>query len=232
MALPQLNTAKYELTLPSNGDLVEYRPYLVKEEKILMLAMESNDNKQIVNATRDIVDACTFGKVDINKLPMFDLEYIFLKLRSKSIGEKAQLKFKCSNCEKPNEYEMNLDNVEPTKPDLVDKVQITDDIGVILKFPTVEQMAGIGGDNEVDQVFQVLARSIDSIYDAERVYPANESTEEELLTFIENLNQGQFNKLQDYFQSMPKLEHTVKFDCHSCGTANEYKLEGLQSFFA
>ena len=234
MALPQLNTAvKYELKVPSTGQMVEYRPYLVKEEKILMLAMESEDQRQIIRATRDIITSCTFEQVDIMKQPMFDLEYIFLKLRAKSVGETSRLKFACEKCQTPNNYNINLDELEPIGSQVENTIALTDTIGVTMKYPTVKDVDSSDAKSEIDMVFDVLVSSIESIYDAENVYPASESTKAELTTFIENLNQQQFNKLQAWFEAMPKLKKKVLFTCEKedCKHENEFDIEGIQSFF-
>jgi len=234
MALPQLNTAvKYELKVPSSGEMVEYRPYLVKEEKILMIAMESEDQRQIIRATRDIITSCTFEQVDIMKQPMFDLEYIFLKLRAKSVGETSKLKFSCEKCQTPNDYDINLDELQPIGSQVENTIALTDTIGVTMKYPTVRDVDSSDAKSEIDMVFAVLVSSIESIYDAENVYPASESTKAELTTFIENLNQKQFNKLQAWFEAMPKLKKKVLFTCvqEDCKHENEFDIEGIQSFF-
>ena len=234
MALPQLNSATYELTVPSSGDLVKYRPYLVKEEKILMLALESSSDKQILNATADIINACTFGAVDASKLPMVDLEYIFLKLRSKSVGESTRVGLKCSECQSANEVSINLESVEPVFSNNVEnKIQLTDEIGIVMKLPTVSDMQKNTkkDQSELDTVFAVMISSIDSVYDAENVYPAVDSTYEELMEFLESLNQEQFGKVQKWFESMPKLSHEVKFMCTNCQHGNQMMLQGLTSFF-
>jgi len=235
MALPQLNSATYELKIPSTGETITYRPYLVKEEKILMLAMESEDEKQVLKATTGIVEACTFGKVDALKLPMFDLEYIFLKLRSKSVGESSSLQMKCKSCDTYSPCVVNLEEIEPNIDSSLDpKIQLTDDVGVMMRWPTVDEIIKNTGDSkmQIDVVFGFLVSSIDSIYDAENVYPAKDHTKQELITFLESLSQEQFNLIQKHFEKMPKLSSTVKFDCVGCGEHNEVVVTGLQSFFA
>ena len=234
MALPQLNTAtKYELKMPSTGETIEYRPYLVKEEKILMIAMESQDQKQIIRATRDVIQSCTFDKINIMNYPMFDLEYVFLKLRTKSVGETSKLKFACEKCQTPNDYNINLDELEPIGKTVENTIALTDTIGVTMKYPTVKDMNDSTSEAEIDLIFDILVSSIDSIYDAENVYPASENTKAELNQFIENLNQKQFNKLQEWFEAMPKLKKTVEFTCtkSDCSHENSFYIESIQSFF-
>lgn len=235
MALPQLNSATYELIVPSTQELVKYRPYLVKEEKILMLAMESGDETQILNATAEIVKVCTFNKVDALKLPMVDMEYIFLKLRSKSVGETAVIGVKCTQCESFTSTDINLEDIVPSSADTVEPtIQLTDEVGVKMKYPTVSdlQKATRNKDNNVETVFGVIAACIESIYDTNNVYPAADHSPEELVDFLESLNQSQFGQVQKWFESMPKLTHTIEFTCTSCQHENKVTLEGLQSFFA
>ena len=234
MALPQLNSATYELTVPSTGELVKFRPYLVKEEKILMLALESSDENQILNATADIVKACTFNKVDSMSLPMVDLEYIFLKLRSKSVGESATLGLKCTECGNFNNVTIDLESIEAKiDNDVSPKIQLTDQVGLMMKWPSVKdiQKNSRGTESQIDTVFGVITASIDSVYDAENVYPASDSTPEELTAFLESLNQEQFGKIQKWFESMPKLSKQMSFDCEKCSHHNNVLLEGLTSFF-
>lgn len=199
-----------------------------------MLAMESSSDKQILNATSEIIKACTFGAVDASKLPMVDLEYIFLKLRSKSVGESTRVGLRCSECDGVNEVSINLESVEPVfNNEIVNKIQLTDEIGIVMKLPTVADMQKNtkNEQSELDTVFAVMISSIDSIYDVENVYPASDSTYEELMEFLESLNQEQFGKVQKWFESMPKLSHEVNFMCTNCQHSNVMKLQGLTSFF-
>lgn len=235
MALPTLNSAKYELKLPSTGETVEYRPFLMKEEKVLLMAVESNDIGAISKATRDLVEACTFNKLDIKNLAMFDLEYLFLQLRSKSVGEKAKIAVKCKECEKKNETEVDLSAVTVKMPEKIEKkVMLSDDIGVLMKFPTVgdiERVMVDSTESKVDMVIAIMAASIESIFDESSVYPAKDHKPEELFNFIEQLNKDQFFELQKFFEQIPKLSERVKFTCQSCQTKNDFPLEGLQDFF-
>lgn len=235
MALPTLNTAKYELTLPSNGKKIEYRPFLMKEEKVLLMAVESNDIAAISKATRDLVEACTFNKVNIKDLAFFDLEYLFLQLRSKSVGESAGFKLKCKECEAQNEVQVNLSGIEVKKADKVEnKIMLSDDVGVLMKFPTVGDlehvMNGID-DSHGDAAIAIMAAAIESIFDNDSVYPAKDHKAEELIDFIEQLNKEQFIEIQKFFEQIPKVTEDVHFDCNKCGTSNDIKLEGLQDFF-
>jgi|SaaInlStandDraft_4_1057021.scaffolds.fasta_scaffold00487_3 hypothetical protein len=234
MALPRINTPKYTLVIPSTQEEIEYRPYLVKEEKILMMGIETNDQKQMITALRDVISGCTDGKVNVDKLPMFDMEYIFLKIRAKSVGEIAKIGVKCTSCETKNEIEINLDKVKVSgEMKGSEKIQLTDEIGIVLKYPTVkgikQQLSSKNDDR--DNAMGAVVSSIESIYDKESVYLAQDETPANLLAFLESLTSTQFVKISEYFDDMPKLKHDIDFKCVSCGEDNSVVLEGLQSFF-
>lgn len=233
MALPTLSSPKFEIKLPSSGKTVQYRPYLVKEEKILLMAMESKDSKQILTAVQDVIDACTFGKVNSSEIPLFDLEFLFLKLRAKSVGEVAKLILKCEIDGHENEVSVNLDEVKVVKPAEVNNViPLTDKVGVTLRYPSVKDVSSIEGDiQSSDSLISLIASSIESIYDETAVHLAKDSTHEEMKSFVESLNRTQFQKIEKFFMSMPRLEHTIKYTCSKCGHENSVTLVGLQSFF-
>jgi hypothetical protein len=236
MPLPVIETPKYELRLPSSNKRIQYRPYLVKEEKILMVARESNDQKQITQAIKDTISSCTFGKIDPDKLSVFDLEYIFLKLRAKSVGEVSKLTLKCEKCEKPNPLEINLEEVSVNTENLPDaKIQLTDKIGVVMNWPNVNLISELAEQDKSDTgkvVMSVIVGCIDSIFDEKVVHRASDHTPEELHQFIESLNQTQFNKIRKFIESTPKLEHKIEYKCSHCGTDNSLTLTGLQNFFS
>lgn len=236
MPLPVIETPKYELRLPSNNRRVQYRPYLVKEEKILMIARESNDQRQITQAIKDTIASCTFEKVDPDKLSVFDLEYIFLKLRSKSVGEVSKLTLKCEKCEKLNPIEINLEEVSVNTKDLPEpKIQLTDKIGVVMNWPNVNLISELANQDRSDAgsvVMAVILGCIDSIYDEKSTHRASDHTKEELQSFVESLNQTQFNKIRKFIEATPKLEHKIEFKCNACGADNCITLTGLQNFFS
>tara|TARA_B100000035_G_scaffold263812_1_gene235628 strand:- start:292 stop:1014 length:723 start_codon:yes stop_codon:yes gene_type:complete len=239
MALPQLNTVNYDLVIPSTGQQIKYRPFVVREEKVLLTALESGDAQQITNGMRDIVKVCTFNEVDIKQLAMYDLEYIFLKLRAKSVGEKATLLMKCQEdeCGHETPVEVNLDEVELVgDPKAQDTISITDKVGISFKFPTVgrmeEVMKGLDAKTNIDVVLGMMVASIESIYDEEKVYPSVDSTPKELLDFIESLSKQQFETVQSFFDKFPKLKKEIKWVCEKCGKENSVVLEGLNDFFA
>ena len=239
MALPQLNLIKYDMTIPSTGQEIKYRPFVVREEKVLLTAIESDDAQQISNAMRDIVEVCTFKEVDVKALAMFDLELIFLKLRAASVGENAEVALTCSNeeCKHQNPVKINLAGVElKGDPKASAVVQITDTVGVSLKYPTVlkveDTLKASKPEAGIDIAIAMIAASIESIHDADSVYPASESTSKELVDFIESLNKEQFTKVQEFFDNFPKLKEDVEFTCEKCKTVNNVTLEGLNDFFA
>jgi len=234
MALPILEAPKYTVEIPSTKKTVEYRPFLVKEEKILMIAQETEDAREMLNAMKDIVRTCTFEKVDVNALTSFDLEYIFLKLRSKSVGEISNVNVKCSACEAPNPVALNLDIIEVKFNDSVSKtIMITDTIGVNMRYIRVKDMSTLTDDKKSrgDIINEVVIASIESIFDAQKVYPTENSTKAELITFINSLNRAQMQKIESFIAAVPTLQQTVEFKCKSCAHDNSLELSGTQSFF-
>lgn len=233
MALPVIDTPKYITTIPSTGEKVSYRPYLVKEEKILMIAMESENQDQILGAVKDIIGACTFGKVNVEQLALFDLEYIFLKLRAKSVGETSKIGLKCSECETSNEIEVPLDAIEVKAVDKDDSViMLTDKVGIKFRYPSVKDAEKLSGIKDgVGAVMKTIIMCIDNIFDDEKVYPAKDSTPKELEAFIDSLNSDQFKRIQAFFEGMPSVSYTAKFKCESCGHENELLIKGLANFF-
>jgi hypothetical protein len=233
MALPQLNVPKYELTIPSSGIVTEYRPYLVKEEKLLMLALESQDEKQMTKAVIDIIDSCTFNKLKMNSLTMFDVEYMFTKLRSKSVGETSKVTLPCETCEHRNETAIDLDMVSVTeKPDT--KIQLTDDTGIIMKFPSLADYLDVqNSDKEaIGKIFDIIAVSIDSIYSGDEMFDASSHSRAELIDFIESLSSEQFKMVQAFLDANPVAYINSSFKCEQCGTDNVIELKGLANFFS
>ena len=234
MALPQLNHARYETTIPSTGQEVSYRPYLVKEEKILMLALESNDDKQVMRAVKDVISSCVFEKLDVEELAMFDIESLFLRLRSKSVGETIDLKAKCSECEEMNETTIAFEEIQMpivNKDDCV--IMLTDTVGVTLKYPSYKTISSVDTKDadSVTAAFKLIISSIDSIFDDNGVYTAKAEGPDAMNAFVEQLNNDQFKLISDFFEQMPSLSYDMIFDCTKCGHSNTTVLKGLQSFF-
>ena len=242
MPLPKINTPTYELTLPSNRKKVKYRPFLVREEKILVLALESEDQKQITDAIIQIIGDCLITKnIDVTKLPTFDIEYLFLNVRSKSVGETVEVNVTCPDDGKTKvETSINIDDIKVVK----DKnhkliVQLDDKYSMKLKYPTLDQFIENNFDFEmaeakesVSAAMSMLSTCIDMIYDQEESWDASESTKEELDEFIDQLNTKQFQEVEQFFKTMPKLSHTLKVKNPQTDVESEVVLEGLASFFS
>ncbi len=233
MALPRVNAPKYELTVPSTGKKVQYRPYLVKEEKLLMIAMESGDEGQMITAIKDIIQECTFGEVDVTKLPMFDIEYIFVKIRSKSVGESTTVKISCSSCSQMSEVTIDMDKeMKVTEsPDML--IKLTPELSIKMRYPSMNDYLDIinSKDKDIDKIFNMIAMSIDTIFAGDDVYDVKNESKKEVQSFIESLNASQFQLVRDFFESMPQTSIHVNFDCEHCGHHHDMDLKGLKSFF-
>lgn len=230
MALPSLVLPKHKTKLPSNGKTIEYRPFLVKEERILLMAMESKDPEEIKIAVLQIIENCTFDKLKVNDLPIIDIEWIFLQLRIKSKGNTAEYSFKCSACGVQNDKEADLTEVKIVNKDVDDVIKLTSDIGIKLKVPTYDVSSVISKDMNTDDVFNVIIECIEMIYDGEEVHKASNYSKEEVLEFVESLTDAQFKLIQNYFEHLPSLEMEIDFNCAGCKKENKLKLKGLQSF--
>ena len=235
MALPILETATYELTLPSSDVQVKYRPFLVKEEKILLLAMESDNAGEITKALKGIVHACTFGSINVDLLPTFDLEYIFLNVRAKSVGEVAKLKLLCpDDKETYANVELDLSKVEVQVDDAhTNEIVVNDKIKILLSYPTIDSF-----DPKMDaanmktaQLFDVITNVIHEIYDGETVHKASDYTKKELHEFLESLSSDVFLNIQKFFTTMPRLQHEVEVENPKTKVTSKIMLSGLQSFF-
>jgi len=233
MALPKLNTQTFELTIPSSDEKITFRPFLVKEEKILLQAQEGGDN-EMMQALKQIVSNCTFDKIDINKLPSFDIEYIFLQIRAKSVGEKVKLNVPFPGDEKtkvPTEIDLTQINVEMDE-NHTNKIQLTDSISVVMSYPTLSTYSGKNLKNiSADDAVKLVADCIYQIIDGVETHEAVDVNSKELEDFINNLTQEQFNKVQDFFNTMPRLKHTVNLTHPKTKKKGKIVLEGLQSFF-
>ena len=241
MPLPKINTPTYELTLPSNRKKVKYRPFLVREEKILVLALESEDQKQITDAIIQIIGDCLITKnVDVTKLPTFDIEYLFLNVRSKSVGESVEVNITCPDDGKTKvETSINIDDIKVVKSkDHKLIVKLDEKYSMKLKYPSLDQFIENNFDFEmaepnesVSAAMSMLSSCIDMIYDEEESWDASESTKEELDEFIDQLNTKQFQQVEEFFRTMPKLSHKLKVTNPQTGVESEVVLEGLASFF-
>ena len=236
MALPKLTTPTYELEVPSTDEKVKYRPFLVKEEKILLMSMESGKNSDIIGAVKQIVSECTFNKINLSTLPMFDIEYIFLQIRSKSVGEVSKLKILCrDDGETYANVEVDLTEIEvQVNDDHTNKIELTDEMGVIMKYPTIDSFSTAGiSDITPENMLDVIVACIDKIYDkkGEEVYDSKDSSKKELMDFVEGMNTTQFQDVQAFFDSMPKLRHEITVVNPKTKVKNVVALSGLNDFF-
>ena len=236
MALPKLTTPTYELEIPSTDEKVKYRPFLVKEEKILMMAMESKKSSDIVQAVKDIVSECTFNKINMSDMPMFDIEYIFLQIRSKSVDEVSKLKLLCPNDGKTYaEIELNLNEVKvQVGDDHTNKIELNKDMGIIMKYPTIDSFKESGiQDINASNMLEVISACILQIYEegGKKTYDPKDQTKKELTEFIEQLNTKQFKQVQKFFETMPKLKHEITIKNPKTKKESKVTLTGLNDFF-
>lgn len=230
MALPKLESTQHELTVPSTGKKFLFRPFTVKEQKILMLA-NNEDKKETVLSAKLLIKACTFDKLNIDELTTFDFEYIFLKIRTKSVGETSDVIMKCTECSKENEVTLDLEtaeieNIENAKDK---KIRLSENVGIILKHPSIDEIAELSsGDKDFTKM---IISMIDTIYDTESVYDPKDSTPEELTEFVDSFSASQVKMINEFFQEMPAVKIEGGFKCLGCGHDNKYNIKGLQNFF-
>lgn len=237
MPLPKLVVPEYELELPSSKETVKYRPFLVKEEKLLLTAMQLGEEKDMMNAVKTIIKNCTNLKSRVDNLATFDIEYLFLKIRSKSIGEVSKIMVTCPDDEETQvEVEVDLEAIEVTWPKgHSTKIELTDNVGLIMKYPSLDtfvKLNFVGEDITVDNIFELSVSCIDQIYEGDEVHDAKTYTKKEILEFLDSMKSDQFLKLQNFFSEMPKLEHDIEVLNPKTGVKNTVKLEGLGAFFA
>ena len=236
MALPKIETPTYELTLPSQDIKVKYRPFLVKEEKILLMALESQKSDEIFQATKQIVSSCTFDALKVEELPTFDLEYIFLQIRAKSVGETTKFKVLCPDDKKTYaDVEVDLTKVNVEVDDKHTNKLIVDEkrnLGVVLKYPTMNVLkSGTMENPTTEQIFDVLTECVDHIYEGDKIYPAKDSTSQEIKEFFEGLSQDSFVKIKSFFDTMPRLRHEVEVTNPVTKVKSKVVLSGLNDFF-
>tara|TARA_B100000519_G_scaffold119795_1_gene103397 strand:- start:317 stop:1024 length:708 start_codon:yes stop_codon:yes gene_type:complete len=235
MALPKLNTPTYELVLPSTGEKIKYRPFLVKEQKMLMLAQESKDENSLADTLGQLVKSCTFEKIDAENSPMFDIEYIFLKLRAKSVGETAEISILARDDNKTRvPVKVDLDKIDiHMTADHTNEVQIDEKIKLVLKYPVLKDMKHISeSDDDYKKMFAVLNKCIYEVHDGDKIYNTVDLTQKDIDEFVDSMNTSQLAKVLDFFTTMPKLRHPVSFINPKTKVKNEVVLEGLQTFLA
>ena len=236
MALPIVETPRYELTLPSQETKVQYRPFLVKEEKILYVALESGDEKEMQTATKEILKSVTFDKLNVEELPTFDVEYIFLQVRAKSVGEVAKFKIICpDDKETYGDVEVDLSKVEVQVDDAHSNNVVLDEkrkLGVVMKYPNMKVLYSQEFKSlKYEDIISLIIGCVEYIYEGEKNYPVSESTREELKDFFESLPQEQFGKIRKFFESMPRLRHETKVKNPKTGVESKITFSGLQDFF-
>ena len=245
MALPKVSTPTYELTIPSSGEKVSYRPFLVKEEKTLLMAMESKDTAAMTKAMQDIITACTDGEVDPKDLAPYDLEFFFLQLRGRSVGEIIEVKaprppnFEAC-CEEATEEDIcelsiNIDDIKiDTSKIKPSEIEISDKIGIKMKFPEIDAIqkhSSVDGEMKAADIFKLIIDCIDYIWDGDEIFKAKDSTKKELNEFLESLSARQFNSIREFFESMPRLSHDVDWVCPKCEKSKTLTLMGIDAFF-
>ena len=230
MALPILETPTYELILPSTNKKVKYRPFLVKEYKILLTTVEA-DTSEITRIVTELVDGCTFNKLDISNLAHFDIEYLFLNIRAKSISETTDIIINCE-CGNKIDYTLDITNLKVNKEHTPNnKVMLTDDIGVTLRNPHFDEMLDIRNNSSSTKVVELITNCIDSVFTKEDYFDKDSYSKEELISFVSSLTKKQFDKLEEFFRDIPKIVQHIEADCPKCNKHNTVELEGLQNFF-
>ena len=238
MPLPKIATPTYQLELPSTGKTVTYRPFLVKEEKVLVIALESEDNKQITNAIKAVLKSCVQTKgIKVEQLPTFDIEYLFLNIRGKSVGEELEVNIICpDDGETSVPVYISLDEIEVYKEKgHTNKIKLDDNLMMEMKYPSLDEFIknnfDFNEENQMDQSFQLIASCIDKIYSEEEVWATADCTKKEVNEFLESMNSGQFKEIEKFFETMPKLKHDIKVKNPKTGVESDVVLEGLASFF-
>ena len=239
MPLPKIATPSYELELPSNEKTIQYRPFLVKEEKLLVIALESEDTKQITNAIKTVIKNCILTKgIKVEDLPTFDIEYLFLNIRGKSVGEEIDVSVICpDDGETQVQVNINLDDIQVQKSeDHTKQIKVDQSIMMEMRYPSLEQFIKNNFDftdkNAMDQSFELIGSCIDKIYTEDEVWSTSDVTKKELNEFLESMNSSQFKEIEKFFETMPKLSHTIKVMNPNTQVESEVVLEGLASFFA
>jgi hypothetical protein len=242
--LPKIDVPIYELNLISSGEKIKYRPFTVKEEKIFLMAQESSDVKTIIEATKQVINNCVLNEIDIDNLPIFDIEFIFLNLRAKSIGEVVNLKYKCNNkildeetkeeksCNAIVDVDLNLNEIIPSKNENHNnKIEITDSMGVVMKYPNIKILEKYDQKNEAESIIETIINCIYYIYDKENIFYIKDVNREEVVEFIDSMQTKDLQKFKDFFESLPKLQKELSFKCHKCKYEENVLVEGIESFF-
>lgn len=234
MALPKIATATYTMTIPSSKQVVKYRPFLVREQKALLLAQQSEDHTVMIDTLKSVIETCVLTTIDVDKLAVFDIEYIFLQIRAKSVGEIVDLMFACDSCGTQSQLSFDLTKaaVEFNK-NHTNKIDLGNNVGIVMKYPSIDTLKRMEkfDVNNVADIFNVISECIDFIWEGEQVHYAKDSSPSELDDFINSLTSSQFELIKAFFETMPSLEQKVIFDCPKCKTHHDKVLKGIDSFF-
>lgn len=235
MGLPVLDTPRYQCELPSTGEIVEFRPFLVKEQKLLLMMKDEEEDAGLLEVIRQLLENVVLSKINIRKLPSFDIEYLFLQIRAKAVGETINLRFYCANEECDNgtaDVSLNINDVKVDRSEeKSNDIKVSEDVGITFKYPNIEILQSVTDDDMNDRVFAFIRACGDTIYDEGNVYNLSDVEEDELQTFYESLSIEAANKITEFFVGMPTLRHTVNYKCTKCGTEGKRTLQGLRAFF-
>ena len=245
MALPKIDVPVYETKLISSGKTIKYRPFLVKEQKLFLMAAQAADEKETIDVVKQVLNNCILTDIDVDDLPTFDLEYLFMQLRARSVGEVVNLKYNCNNTLKDDKgedkvcgglvkFDLNLLEIEPTRSEEHNnKIVLSDKLGVVMKYPTLKMIGDTKAlqDESIESIMDIIIKCIDYIYDADQMYYAKDSTQEELMEFVESMQQDDLAKIQKFFTTMPKISKPLDFKCGKCGYEEKIVVEGMQNFF-
>jgi hypothetical protein len=241
--LPKIDTPIYEVKLISTGKVVQFRPFLVKEQKLFLMNTENDDVESTIKVIRQVLKNCVLNDIDVDALPVFDLEYLFMHLRARSVSEVVNLKYKCNNtikddkgedkeCGTVNEISFNVLEIQPTINEKhTKKFQLTDKIGIVMKYPTFEIMQKASGKGDSDIIMDLIYNSIEQVYDEDTVYHMKDNTKDEIIEFVDNLQQKDLENIRNFFDTMPKLQKKIEYKCKKCNYQENITLEGVQSFF-
>lgn len=242
--LPKIDVPIYNVKLLSTGKSLRFRPFTVKEEKLFLMANEGEDLTTVVDTIKQILNNCILDEFDIDSLPLFDIEHLFLNIRARSIGEVVNLKYKCNNnvldeetkeekkCNNVVQIDLNVLDIHPEKQEgHTTKIEITEKLGIIMKYPNFETLKKFKDVSEADSIIKMAVNCIDYVYDADKIYYAKDSQEEDLIEFIESMQSKDLEKIKTFFDTMPKVKKDVDFKCNKCGHEEKIEVEGIQNFF-
>jgi len=236
MALPKLNELpSHDLIIPSTGKSVSFRPFLVKEQKVLLMALETQDEKQILKSITDTISACIADKIDINKLATFDVEYIFTQIRSKSVGETSKVSLTCSECNNPNEVTIDLNAIKIDLSNNSKIIELNEKYTLVMKYPNYTAIVNTNesqNDNLTETIFETIIMCMDELRTEEEIIRLVDEPREEIESFLDGLNNSQLESIMNFINTLPRLEHTVEYKCESCEHENKITLQGIQDFFS